>query len=229
MPIITSVEPQKKKQGRFNIFIDGKFAFGADEDLVVNHRLIPGKVIEPRGFDKLLYEVEIGKLMEKMYGFFSVRTRSEKEVRDYLKNLSFKRKVKDKEEISGLVIDQLVEKLKQKGMLNDLEFAKAWVESRRRSKGKSAKALKMELIKKGIKRDIIEEVVRLQVTGYSEEGLAEKALEKKMKSWKNLDRQTFKKKAYGYLMRQGFEYSLIKSLVEKFLGKRYTILSEIRE
>ena len=46
MPKITSVEVQKRNPGRFNIFLDGEFVFGADEDLVVDHRLIPGKILE---------------------------------------------------------------------------------------------------------------------------------------------------------------------------------------
>ena len=79
MPKITSVEPQKKNPKRFNVFMDGEFAFGADEDLVVFYRLVPGKVVEREELDKLIYEAEVGKLMERVYGLFSVRQRSEKE------------------------------------------------------------------------------------------------------------------------------------------------------
>lgn len=215
MPKITSIEPQKKKQGRFNIYIDGEFAFVADENLVVSEKLVPGKIIQPQELDKLLFEAEVGKLMEKMYGLFSVRQRSEKEVRDYLKIRNQKSKIKDGEEISQLVVDQLVERLKQRGMLNDLEFARAWVESRRRSRGKSMRALKAELMKKGIDREITEEVISHQLSVISEEELAKRTLEKKMKSWRNLDKQTFKKKAYEYLVRQGFEYEVVKKVVSK--------------
>ena len=214
MPKITSVEPQKKNPKRFNIFLDGEFAFGADEDLIVSYRLIPGKVIQKEDLDKLIYEAEIGKLMERMYGLFSVRQRSEKEVRSYLKNLSFKRKLKEKEEISDIIIDLLIERLKQKGLVNDLEFAKAWVEARRKSKQKGVKALKMELFQKGIEREIIEEVISHQASVVSEEELARQALEKKMKSWRNLSALEFKKKAYEFLMRKGFDYSVVKEVIE---------------
>ena len=43
MSKITSVEPQKKNPKRFSIFLDGEFAFGADEDLVVDKRLVVAK------------------------------------------------------------------------------------------------------------------------------------------------------------------------------------------
>lgn len=218
MPQVTSVEPQKKDPHRFNVFIDGLFAFGADEDLIVNYRLLPGKQVTSEDLEKLLLKAEVGKLMERMYGLFSIRQRSEKEVRDYLKNLSFKRKIKDQDEISGSVIDLLVERLKQKGMLNDTEFAKSWIEARRRSKQKGKIALKMELFQKGIDRETVEELLTEQVTGENEEILAAKALEKKMRLWQNLLPQEFKQKATEFLMRRGFEYEVVRPVVEK-LGK----------
>ncbi len=220
MSQITSVEPQIKNQKRFNVFIDGKFAFGADEDLVVNQRLVVGKKLEQQDLEKLIFEAEVGKLMERMYGLFSIRARSEKEIRDYLKNLSFKRKVKGKEEIGEQAVELLIERLKRKGLINDLEFAKAWIESRRRSKQKGINALKTELYQKGIERETVDEVLQLRSGQVSEEDLAKLALEKKIKTWKNLEPKDLKRKALEYLMRKGFDCNLAKNVVEKFIENR---------
>lgn len=221
MPKITSVEPQKKSANwrvkRFNIFLDGKFAFGADEDLIVDFRLIPGKEIDEEMLEKLLQEAEVGKLMERMYVLFNIRQRSEKEVRDYLRNLSFKRKLKEKEEISDFVINSIIKKLKRKRMLDDLEFAKSWIESRAKKYG--PQRIKQELYKKGVDREIIGEVSSMQVAGYSQE-VATRQLEKKMKSWKNLEPLKFKKKSYEYLLRRGFGYAAVKEIIEKVIKKR---------
>lgn len=216
MPKITSVEPQKKNPKRFNIFLDGQFAFGADEDLVVDQRLVIGKEITPNDLEKLLKETEVGKLMERMYGLFNIRQRSEKEVRNYLKTLSFKRKIKEQGELSEMVIDSVVDKLKRKGMVNDLQFAKSWMEAR--SKKKGPLVIKGELFQKGIDREIIDEVMGGQDTT-NEEQVAQNLLEKRMERWKNLKPMEFKKKAYDFLMRRGFEYDLVKSIVEKELRK----------
>ncbi len=225
---ITSVEPQKKNPHRFNIYLDGQFAFGADEDLVVEHRLMVEKVLDTSDVEKLLFEAEVGKLMERMYRLFNIRARSEEEVRRYLKNLSFKRKIKDKEEISEAAIELLITKLKQKGLLSDEEFAKSWVEARRRSRKKGKIALKQELYQKGIDREIIEKVISEQGTGDSEEEVASQALEKKMKVWKSLPEdelnekslRDLKKKAWEFLLRRGFEYSVVKNVVANVLEKR---------
>ena len=217
MPNITSVEPQKKNSKRFNIFLDGKFALGADEDLVVNYRLLPGKEIKSEDLEKLLYEAEIGKLMERMYRLFNIRARSEKEIRDYLRKLSFERKIKDKEEISGLTEETLIERLKKKGLVNDEAFAASWIEARRRSKKKGTQALKMELFQKGISREIINTV--LEENQVDEEALAMQSLEKKLPKFLKYDKMTFKKKTYEFLLRRGFSYDLAKGLVEKLMKK----------
>ncbi len=223
MAKITSVEPQKKsgsrRTKRFNIFLEGEFAFGADEDLVVNRRLIAGKEITSADLEKILFEAEVGRLMERMYRWFSIRQHSEKEVREYFRIKNYGLRIKGKEEISQIAVNALVENLKKKGMVNDLEFAKAWTEARRKSKQKGIRAIKLELFQKGINKEIIEEVVRQQATGNSEEELAKQALEKKMKHWKNLPPQEFKKKSFDFLMRKGFEYEVVKEIIENFLKK----------
>lgn len=218
MPRVTLIELQKKNPKRFNIFLDGIFAFGADEDTVVKFRLVKDKEIDSNDLDKILIETEVGKLMVRMYSLFNIRERSEKEIRDYLKRLNFQRKVKAQEEISEVVIESLIHNLKQKGLLDDLNFAKSWVESRRRSKYKGKNILKLELMQKGISREIIDQVLEDDYEGgQSEESLAKAALEKKAKVWKNLPELEFKKKSTEFLIRRGFDYSVAKNVIDNFL------------
>ena len=116
---ITSVEPQKKtlrlRSGRdpkrFNVFLDGEFAFGADEDLVVNRRLVPGKEISKDDLEKILFETEVGKLMERMYRLFNIRQRSEKEIREYFRIKNYELRIKNKEQVSNLTLESLIETL----------------------------------------------------------------------------------------------------------------------
>lgn len=143
-------------------------------------------------------------LLQKVYRLFSFRDRSEKEIRDYLKNKTSQP-------------EQIINQLKEQDLINDERFAKAWVESRRRSKQKGIKALKLELWQKGIDREIIEEVTRVESLESSEEQIADKALEKKSRIWKNLDPVEFRKKATDFLMRKGFEYEVAKRVIDNFL------------
>ena len=83
MSEVTSIEPQKKKE-RFNIFVDGKFAFGLDAETVVKSGLKIGQEISEKEIEKLVFENEIKKLMEKALRFLAFRPRSEKEVHSQL-------------------------------------------------------------------------------------------------------------------------------------------------
>lgn len=84
MPKITKIQPQKKEE-RFNIYVDGKFAFGLDAETVVKSGLKVGQEISEKEIEKLVFENETNKLMEKALRFLSFRPRSESEVRQYLK------------------------------------------------------------------------------------------------------------------------------------------------
>lgn len=218
---ISQVERQKKNSKRFNIYLDGKFAFGADEDSLVEHRLIVGKELSQEDFERVLFATEVGKLMERMYGLFSVRMRSEKEVRDYLRQLNFKRKLKDKEALSETVMDALIERLKQKDLLNDERFANEWIHARRNSKQKGMQSIMAELYQKGIARDII--VQAFEDVGEdegSEEELAMQSLEKKVRNPELLADPREKQRILGFLMRKGFSYDVSRSVIEVFLKKR---------
>lgn len=149
-------------------------------------------------------------LLQKLYRLFSIRQRSEKEIRDYLQ-------FHQKEKIENKVIDELVEVLKRQGLVNDLEFAKNWLEAR--SKKKGLRVIKRELFQKGIDREIIEEVIGGQSMENSEL-VARKLIDKKLERWKNLPPMELKKKAIDFLLRRGFDYAQVKSIVENTLRKR---------
>lgn len=216
---VTQLERQKKNTKRFNVFLDGKFAFGADEDTIVNFRLIVGKEISSDDLEKILFETQVGKLVDRVFGLLGRRNRSEKEIRDYLKQLSFKKKIKTDEEISEVVIDSLINKLKNRDLINDKRFAVDWIEGRGKTRG--PQVLKSELFQKGIPRDIIDEVFSEQTSEVSQEQIAEIALERKHKSFSSLDPKVAKKKATDFLLRRGFDYDTVRVVVENFIKKSY--------
>jgi regulatory protein len=224
MKKITHVERQKKNPQRYNIYLDGEFAFGADEDTVVNFRLLKGKELTEADLEKILFETEIGKLMERMYGLFGRRQRTEKEVRDYLRNVSFKRIIKDQEALSPVVIDKVIERLFEKRLLDDRLFAQEWVRARQLSKKKGQIAITQELMQKGVSKEVIDEVMDEQTSPENEYSLAQEALTKKERLFKGLEEMAYKQKALQFLIRRGFSYEIAKDVVEEFVKKVYTNL-----
>ncbi len=215
MSRITLIEPQKKNKDRFNVYINGEFIFGASSNLIVEERLSIGRDITENDLKEILGRSAINDLLEKVYVFLRFRNRSTKEVRDYLKKVSYRRKVLGKEELSPLIIDLVVEKIKEKKLIDDSKFAREWVLARR-NKFKGDIAIYEELTQKGINREIIEEVLDSKIDASF---LASKALEQKVRSWRDLsDRELFTK-GVAFLMRRGFSYQVSKATVEKLLKK----------
>ena len=103
--------------------------------------------------------------------------------------------------------DLILERLVERGYVDDAKFARYYVENRFVKKGVSRKRLKMELMKKGISQEIIDEV--LSERDDEEEIL--KIIAKKRTKYTD-------EKLVAYLCRQGFSYDLARDLVEKTEG-----------
>lgn len=113
------------------------------------------------------------------------------------------RKMSHKKKCEKYDFDELiVQRLREKGYVDDEKFAEHYVENRFVKKGISKKRLKMELVKKGIEQNIIDEV--LNKRDDAEE--LSKMIEKKRAKYDD-------EKLIQYLCRQGFDYQLVRSLV----------------
>ena len=103
--------------------------------------------------------------------------------------------------------DLIVERLVERGYVDDVKFARYYVENRFVKKGVSRKRLKMELMKKGISQDVIDGVLNER----SDEEEILKIIAKKRTKYTD-------EKLVAYLCRQGFSYDLARDLVEKTEG-----------
>ena len=87
MPIITRISTQNRKN-RFNVEVDGEFAFGASDVLLARENLYKGKEIGIEEIERLKQAAEEEKMYEKALHFLSYRPRSKKEVELHLKKKS---------------------------------------------------------------------------------------------------------------------------------------------
>ena len=217
MPKVTAVEPQKKKKDRFNIYLDGKFAFGAQADTVLRYQITPGKELTPEKINQIVKKEELSKLFDATLKFLSYRPRSHKEVEDYLaKKISKKENIKfSQAKESGLII-QIKHKLTKYKYLNDTEFAKWWIESRTKYRPRGKRILKSELMQKGVSREIVDELLE---NIKNQKLLAQRAIKKKLPRWQKLPSVEIKKKIYSHLSMRGFDFDTIREVVAQIEEK----------
>ena len=196
---ITELKQGVKNPNRVNVFVDGKYEFSLDVTQVVDFKIKVGMEISPEQLVEFKKASEFGKLYQRALEWVLVRPRSMRETSDYLCKKIYEKKL-DKEYINR-IIDRLVEKK----YLSDFEFAKWYVENRFVKKGVSLKRLKMELMKKGVAAEIIDEVLDSSERNDEEEIL--KIIAKKRAKYDD-------EKLTGYLCRQGFSYQLVNELVQ---------------
>ena len=208
MPQITDIKPQKRP-GRFNIYLNGKYAFAVSAESFVKANLNINQEISSDTVEKLIKDDEFGKTFDNSLKFISFRPRSEKELQNW-----FKRKEVG-EETQKLVI----KKLKHLGFLNDEEFAKWWIEQRTTFHPSGQRLIKMELKQKGISDEIIEGIMNNESRIMGEKELAKKVLEKKLPRLKNYKRQELRKKLQNLLAQRGFSWEVIKELVDTLVKK----------
>jgi regulatory protein len=94
-------------------------------------------------------------VMDAAAAFLAVRPRSVAEVRRRLRRLGYP---------PGLV-DEVVDRLVDLRYLDDAAFARAWVESRDRARPRGILALRQELQRKGVSREVTEAVLAERASG----------------------------------------------------------------
>lgn len=202
MSQITAIKPQEKRKNRFNVYLDGQFGFAISNELLVREGLKLGQELSSEKTEELVAKDRLGRAQDRAYHFLSYRPRSEKEIYDYLG----KKKLKDEEK------EKIIKKLKEEKLIDDLEFARWFLEQRQTFRPKGSYALRQELRQKGIGEKIIDQVLPNKEEELS---LAKKALVKAEKKYASFLGREKKEKLMAYLRRRGFSWEAVKKAVDE--------------
>ncbi|MBI3960896.1 MAG: RecX family transcriptional regulator, partial [Chloroflexi bacterium] len=119
---------------------------------------------------------------------------------------------RQKESLAEAHIDWVTDKLLEQGYLNDEEFARFWVEQRNQFKPLAPRALRYELLRKGIAERTIESVLDGAVDA---DAAAAQAARSQARRWRTLDKETFRKKMAAFLQRRGFSWAVVRDVLEQ--------------
>lgn len=106
----------------------------------------------------------------------------------------------------------MLERLQRNGLINDTDFARAWVENRNTFRPRSRRALQAELRQKGLPEELVQTVLEENV---DEDELARQAARKHARKLQSLEWMDFRKKMSGFLGRKGFSYEVIAQVVRQ--------------
>ena len=115
------------------------------------------------------------------------------------------------------IAESVLDELELQGLLNDLEFANIWAESRQRQKKLSRRVISTELRTKGVSQDIIDEVIE-KIDEDLEYKTALALAEKKFRTCAHLPPEKIYSRISGALNRKGFSSSMTSRIIRELLS-----------
>jgi regulatory protein len=118
------------------------------------------------------------------------------------------------------IVDRIIEKLKEYGYLDDVQFARDVAVSKLRQKPQGKRRLQQAMSQKKLDREIVDEAIRNAYEKLPEEELIDAAIEKRTRLKGIPETREDEKKFYDHLMRLGFGYGLIKEKLGELKKER---------
>lgn len=112
------------------------------------------------------------------------------------------------------LFEPILDRYEEAGLINDREYARAFVASRIQSRGVSRSAARRELRNRGVSDELIEAALA-DVTSEDEIAKATELAEKKLRSMAALDTQVVTRRIFGFLQRRGYSSSIASDAIRR--------------
>lgn len=204
MQVITKITQQKRSSNRWNVFLNGTYAFSVSEDVYAKFQLYKGKELSAEEIEQIKRAEHLQKNYAKALHYLSYRMRTEAEMRKYLQD----------KEVMDESIDKIIDKLYRGHLLNDRKFAKSFVSDRINRSKKGPKLVREELSQKGVPKAIIDDSLQAYTPDIQWKKAYEIAKKEAGKSSKH-PLQKRKEQLKARLLRRGFTSDLVFEVVQE--------------
>ena len=202
--IITKLERQKSRRGRWSVFVDNEFVFGLDEADVLYYKLREGGEISPERLKYLNEQVVLVKASQKALDFLARRPRTVKEIEQKLS-----------EEYAPDITARVTDMLNEYNYTDDASYAAEYVKERLNA-GYGPVKIEWELRGRGISQELIDTALE-----QSDKIIIQSAVESLRVKYRNNPVMDDKEKAraYNFLLRRGFDTDTVEEAIRFFLAK----------
>ena len=201
MKKVTALRSKGNRGARVRVYLDDKFAFSLETEVVVKEGLMVGQELDSEQIGALVKADELQRCLNAATHYLSYRPRSEFELRGRLCRRGF----------DGDSVEAVLAELKEQGLVNDMDFAQFWQDNRQAFRPRSCALTRLELKRRGVAEEIIGQVVSSVNDGDS----AYRAALSKARRLPLSDCGTFRRRLSEHLRRRGFSYGVISKTVEQ--------------
>lgn len=195
---VTKIQPLTKI--KYKIFLDGQPAFALYKGELSRYSIAEGQEIDVSRYEEIK-AVLLKRAKQRALHLLNAMDRTQEQLRNKLKEGGYPEDV----------IDQAVAYVMSFGYINDTDYARRFIESRKQKK--SRKELYSLLCQKGLGRELVEETLEECYKQEDHEAAIQAIIRKKRYQTETFS-ETEKKKLCGYLMRKGFAYEDIRHVIQ---------------
>ncbi|MBD7910158.1 MULTISPECIES: recombination regulator RecX [Clostridium] len=204
MAKITRIETQKRNKDRVNIYLDDRYAFAVNAELVYREGLKVNLEVDEEKLHNLSKNENLLKCKETALRIIERSYKTEKEIKEKLREKGY-----DSEEII-----KVLGFLKEYNFINDESYMKMYIKDRLKSQGREK--IKYALLRKGIDSDLIEEELN-SIDMDEERNIAVELATKKYLVLIKRENDKYKlwNKLCRFLVGKGYKYSIAKEVVQE--------------
>lgn len=196
--LITAVEPRRKAMSA--LYLDGEFVMNLDTRTLIENRFDVGREIDDEDLREIIGLSNERRAKEKALWLISYRDHSKKELADKIKRTC------DDE-----AAEKAVERMEELGLVNDEVFAERYARKLLFTKHMSKNSAVYELARKGIDRELSEEI--LDGIEVDDREQIRAVIEKK---YRVINDEKTKRRAFSALQRLGYRFDDIRSVLEEY-------------
>lgn len=194
-----------------DISFDNGERINVHKDVLINLNLFVDKPIDSNDLKAIQKEDEYLRTKNSAFRILTRRSNSEAELIKKLK----------RKEYSSSTIEKVVNELREKGYVNDLDFAVRYSEMRLKKYGWNR--VKNELYRKGISKELLPQI-ESEIDVEQDTHELKLMAEKKFKSIIKKETETYKikQKLFSYLVRRGFDFEDSKNVINQIVIENKT-------
>ena len=210
MAVVTAIVPSPRKEGRFDLALDGTAAGRISLDIVERLGLRVGVVVDDA--KRAALDEAMGELVtyDRALNLLAAQARSRRDLR---------RRLLQKGEPAPR-IDAALDRLAAAGLLNDDAFARQFTRSRVLGRGASKRRVRDDLFRRGVAGAAADEAIAevFEDEQVDESALVETVARKKLRTLGGLDAPTRRRRLYAFLARKGYDGELIRNAMTRVLA-----------
>ena len=206
MDTITAIEPQKRRENRRSVFVNGQFVAGVDREVVLALGLRVGQQVNEDRLSEMLRAENVQRARQVALNLLSYRQRSADEL---TRRMVLKGYPED-------VVEEALTALARADLVNDERFSKDWVANRLQYKPMGKVRMAWELRQKGVAQELVERAVE-DVDSETEYQLALGLAQRKIDRIGADASDEERRRMASFLRRRGFGWDVTNRVIDEVL------------